>query len=256
MQSDALLIDSAKTKRTIVSFLKKTFLQQKINHVILGLSGGIDSTVTLYLLKETLPINNIFVAYMPYFNKNHQYIINIVKKIGLPDKNFVNISIKKPVGDLIKSQKIIKNDLIRIGNIMARIRMVILFDLAKKYNALVCGTENMSEHLLGYFTRFGDGASDIEPIRHLYKTQIYQLAEYLGVPKKIINQKPTAGLWKNQTDEGQFGFTYNEADHVLYLYFDKKITTDKIIKMGYPNAKKIITYVKRNEFKQKTPYVI
>jgi NAD+ synthase len=123
---------------------------------------------------------------------------------------------------------------------MARIRMIILFDLAKKNHALVCGTENRSENLLGYFTRFGDQASDLEPIGHLYKTQVYELAEYLKVPKDIIEQKPTAGLWKNQTDEKEFGFSYKEADPVLHHYFDKKMGVDRIKKLGFANAEKII----------------
>src|SRR6185437_16551779 len=129
---------------------------------------------------------------------------------------------------------------IRIGNIAARMRMIILFDLAKKHKALVCGTENKSENLLGYFTRFGDQASDIEPIEHLYKTQIIQLAKHLGLPEDVITQAPSAGLWKGQTDEGQFGFTYEEADIVLYLFLEKNVSIGEIEKRGYLHAKKII----------------
>lgn len=162
---------------------------------------------------------------------------------------------------------------IRLGNIIARVRMIILFDLAKKHSALVCGTENKSERLLGYFTRFGDAASDIEPIAHLYKTQVYQLAEYLKLPQKIIDVKPTAGLWKNQTDEGEFGFTYEEADQVLHLYFNKKISSSPVIlsderseeskdlikrikKHGFKNVEKIIKRFLENKFKQEVPYSV
>jgi len=147
-------------------------------------------------------------------------------------------------------------DRIRLGNIIARVRMIILFDLAKKHNALVCGTENKSEKLLGYFTRFGDAASDIEPISHLYKTQVRELANYLKLPQKIIEAKPTAGLWPGQTDEGEFGFTYQEADNVLSLYFDKKISTKKIRSLGYKNALKILAFAKKNSFKEKVPYLL
>ncbi|NCO88578.1 NAD(+) synthase [Candidatus Roizmanbacteria bacterium] len=139
---------------------------------------------------------------------------------------------------------------------MARTRMIILFDQAKKLDALVCGTENKSEHLLGYFTRFGDAASDIEPIQHLYKTQIYQLAKYLKIPREIINQPPTAGLWNGQTDEGQFEFTYKEADQVLSLYYDQRKSLKMIIKSGFPNVKIIIKMMRNNQFKNKTPYII
>ena len=137
---------------------------------------------------------------------------------------------------------------------MARVRMIILFDLAKKYGSLVCGTENKSEKLLGYFTRFGDSASDIEPLSHLYKTQVYQLAKYLKVPEKIINQVPTAGLWTGQTDEDEFGFTYQEADQVLHQYFDKKKSAGQIKKLGFKNTDKIIKRIVDNQFKFQTPY--
>jgi NAD+ synthase len=134
--------------------------------------------------------------------------------------------------------------------------MIVLFDLAKKYNALVVGTENKSENLLSYFTRFGDQASDIEPIEHLYKTQVYELAKHLGVPKEIIKQNPSAGLWANQTDEGEFGFTYAEADQVLYLAVEKHMSVEEITAQGYPNAEKILAWRERNLFKHKTPYTL
>ena len=134
---------------------------------------------------------------------------------------------------------------------MARVRMIILYDLAKRHNCLVCGTENKSELYLGYFTRFGDEASDFEPIQQLYKTQVYQLAEYLNVPKEIINQIPTAGLWENQTDEKDFGFSYKEADRVLDLYLKNK----KILKT-FPNSKEIIARIEKNSFKHNLPYLV
>ncbi len=143
---------------------------------------------------------------------------------------------------------------VRVGNIMARIRMILLYDLAKKHNALVCGTENKSEFLLGYFTRFGDEASDFEPIQHLYKTQVFQLASFLNVPKNIIQQVPTAGLWRNQTDEKEFGFTYKEADQVLFYYYDQKLKLEEIKGMGFKNAATIINFALKNSYKHRTPY--
>jgi len=193
-------------------------------------------------LKKVLPAENIFAVQMDY---NPRKNINI----DLNGVSVINISIKKIVDEF----KI--DDKIRLGNIMARVRMIILFDLAKQLNALVCGTENKSEKLLGYFTRFGDAASDIEPISHLYKTQIYQLAKYLKVPEEIIKQSPTAGLWNGQTDEDDFGFTYEEADQVLYLYHDRGQDIN-LIKKGFKNAEKIINRLFSNKFKLLTPYKI
>ena len=144
----------------------------------------------------------------------------------------------------------------RKGNVMARVRMIVLFDLSKKFNYLVMGTENKTEHLLGYYTRFGDEASDIEPLRELYKTQVFDLAKYLRVPQETINKAPTAGLWEGQTDEGEFGFSYKEADEILYLYANKKLTKKEIIAKGY--GKKVIErlwwWVSKGEFKDRVPY--
>ncbi|MBI3366432.1 NAD(+) synthase [Candidatus Roizmanbacteria bacterium] len=243
MTNLSLTINPEKEIKKIVRFLQHTFRRERVQNAVIGLSGGIDSMTSYFLLKKALPLKNIFPVHLPY---DHVSLFIL--------KNIPIISIKKPVDEY---KKLLKTyDKIRLGNIMARVRMIILFDLAKKHKALVCGTENKSEHLLGYFTRFGDAASDIEPIQHLYKTQVYQLAKYLGVPQKILDQKPTAGLWSGQTDEKEFGFTYKEADQVLSLYFDKKISTEKIANMGYPNGEKIIAFEKKNSFKLKTPYII
>jgi len=146
-------------------------------------------------------------------------------------------------------------DRVRRGNIMARIRMAYLFDKAKKHTALVLGTENKSEYLLGYFTRFGDDASDIEPVRHLYKTQVYELARYLQIPDAIIEKPPSADLWPEQTDEGEFGFTYKEADQILFYLFEEKKSLEDVVSFGF--SKGMVTQVQirteKNSFKRKTP---
>lgn len=274
----------AETKR-IIKFLKLVQRRSKRDKVIIGLSGGIDSTVTLFLLKKAYLKKNIFVVYMPYehsvfsvFNKNYQLIKKIIKITKIPENNFFITPLKKPANNIIDQMKTLgKKGLdkliceikecftcpntdylnkIRVGNMIARLRMITLFDIAKKINGLVCGTENKSERLLGYFTRFGDQASDIEPINHLYKTQVYQLAKFLKVSKDIIEASPTAGLWQDQTDEGELGFSYKEADQVLYLYNDKKLKTNKIKKRGYKNTDKIIKRVLSNQFKKEVPYQI
>ncbi|MFA6081385.1 MAG: NAD(+) synthase [Patescibacteria group bacterium] len=235
-----LVINPKQEVERITEFLKKTFREQKINKVVLGFSGGIDSAVALYLLKRVLPPKNIYVVQMDYYPRKKP-------NIDLKGINVINISIKKIVDQFGPVSKI------RLGNIMARVRMIILFDFAKQLNTLVCGTENKSEKLLGYFTRFGDAASDLEPISHLYKTQVYQLAKYLNISNEIINQSPTAGLWNGQTDEDDFGFTYEEADKVLYLSHDCEQDIN-IIKREFPNAEKIIKRYKDNQFKQAAPY--
>jgi NAD+ synthase len=256
--NNQLQINPKQEKERIISFMKETFAQQKIDHAVIGLSGGIDSTVSFFLLKDVLPAKNIHVTHMYYFKPVFSDIEKAVRKIGIPVENIHLMSIKDAVDEAAKLNQIGKSesDKIRIGNIAARMRMILLFDLAKKYNAMVVGTENKSENLLSYFTRFGDQASDIEPIEHLYKTQVYQLAQQLNVPQVIIDQNPTAGLWAGQTDEGEFGFSYEEADQVLYRAFEQNQTVEEITKQGFVNAEKILTWREKNLFKHQTPYTI
>jgi len=245
-------IDPKQETKKITDFIKKTLQREKFNKVVIGLSGGIDSTVCYYLLRKIMPEKNILSVRMNY--------INNVQSINRLDKNIKQISIKKVVDSYKNLLGIdVENevsDRVRLGNIMARTRMIVLFDLAKKNQALVCGTENKSEHLLGYFTRYGDQSSDIEPIVHLYKTQVFALAHYLKVPEQIIKQTPTAGLWPNQTDEGEFDFTYKEADQVLFQHFDQKKSIDWIKKQGFKNAEKIIRFAQKNFYKTLVPYVL
>ena len=253
-----LNINPEQEKKKIINFLNQTFKEQGINHVVIGLSGGIDSLTSFFLLKEVLPPANIHVAHLYYFNSVFAGVDEIVRGSKIPEENVHHLSIKEPVDSILSLQKIENNEenKVRIGNIAARVRMILLFDLAKKVNGLVCGTENKSENLLGYFTRFGDQASDIEPIEHLYKTQVLELAKYLGVPEKFINQQPTAGLWQGQTDEGQFGFTYKEADRVFFLHLEQKLTVEEIEKQGFTNARKILKWRENNLFKHNVPYVL
>ncbi len=259
MNNQLLTINPQEKAAEIITFLRNIQKEQAIDSFIIGLSGGIDSTTVFYLLKEAFPLKQIIVARLSYFDPTPDVIDQLIRSINLPQSNINHLSIKPFVDTAAKTIGITdttREGKLRLGNIMARSRMILLYDLAKKHNALVVGTENKSEMLLGYFTRFGDEASDIEPIQHLYKTQVYQLAKYLQIPDLIINQAPTAGLWKGQTDEMQLGFTYAEADEVLYWYTDKKLSLDMITKKGYPNAKKIIAHMQKNEFKHHVPYLL
>jgi NAD+ synthase len=135
--------------------------------------------------------------------------------------------------------------------------MIALFDFAKANRCLVLGTENKSEQYLGYFTRFGDEASDIEPIRNLYKTEVFQLAKFLSMPEPILLKAPTAGLWAGQTDEGQFGFSYKEADEILYQLYDLKKTEEEIEKssISHETIEKVKTWVSSVSFKHHLPHM-
>jgi len=252
----SLSINPEREIKKIADFLKRVRKSTGINNIVIGQSGGIDSATCFYLIKQIYPPENIYPAILNYYPKDNRVIKNMFFEAKIPRQNILDISIKPMVEELQKRLDPGNTSPVRKGNLMARVRMTVLFDLAKKVDGLVCGTENKSEHFLGYFTRFGDAASDVEPITHLYKTQIVQLAKYLKVPTEIIKAAPTAGLWDGQTDEKELGFTYREADQVLYLYLDKKIKVEKIIKMGFKKTEKIIDQVKNNQFKHKVPYFI
>ncbi|MEX2007398.1 MAG: NAD+ synthase [Candidatus Levyibacteriota bacterium] len=250
-------INSKETSEKIIDFMKRVFKKAKFSQAVIALSGGIDSSVSCTLAVRALGKENVFPVLLPYGELNSQGVTDafkIIDMLRIPKKNITQVNIQDFVDNIIKTDY--KMDLIRKGNIMARTRMIILFDQAKKRKALVIGTENKTEHLLGYFTRFGDEASDIEPLFNLYKTQIYELANFLNIPKSILTKKPTAGLWENQTDEEEFGFTYREADEILYLYFDKKLSSSNIIKKGFEKdtVAKVLQFAKKNEFKHNLPF--
>lgn len=255
---ELLLINPPEEKEKIILFLKETFREQSLDHAVIGLSGGIDSMTSFFLLKEVLPAKNIHVAHLYYFQPNFAEIEKMVRLSNIPPENIHLLSIREAVDKIVTLQQIGDDTVgkVRLGNITARMRMIVLFDLAKRYNAMVVGTENKTENLLSYFTRFGDQASDIEPIEHLYKTQVYALANELKIPEHFTKQQPSAGLWQGQTDEGEFGFTYEEADQVLFLHIEQNRSVEELEIMGLTNAKKILAWREKNLFKHHVPYVL
>lgn len=252
--------DYKKTADEITSFIQKILKMTGFNKVVIGLSGGIDSGTVCYLLVKALGGENVFPVILPHHTLQMHHKDDaryVVERLEIPKKNVYEIDIKKAVDDIASHDMNI--DQTRKGNIMSRTRMIYLYDIAKKHKALVAGTENKTEYLLGYFTRFGDEASDFEPIRHLYKTEVFRLAQlHLGVPEALLVKSPTAGLWEKQTDEEEFGFSYHDADQILYLSFDQKKTKQEIIRNGFEShvVEKVLQKVTRNSFKHVTPYIL
>ena len=148
-------------------------------------------------------------------------------------------------------------DNLRKGNIMARQRMIVLYDVSAREHALVIGTSNKTEILLGYGTHFGDTACAINPIGDLYKTQVWQLAEAVGVPRNIVEKKPTADLWPGQTDEGELGFSYKLVDRLLFLMIDERRTDPELVSQGFEKhlVEKVKMMVQRNQFKRRPPVI-
>lgn len=257
------VINYQQESKNIINWIKKVSSKSGCKNLVIGLSGGVDSGTTATLATRAVGRKNIFVALLPHGSMHSTSLQDahlITEFLQIPQEQVFVFDIQPAVDAImhsVTSKKSETLDNVRQGNIMARVRMIYLFDLAKKQQALVCGTENKSEHVLGYFTRFGDEASDVEPIRHLYKTHVWELAKQLGLPQKIITKVPTAGLWEEQTDEGEFGFSYKEADHVLYYHFDQGLPKEKIIAKGIPKelVEKVLQRAKENEFKHKLPFV-
>lgn len=251
-------IDPKKTTKQLVRFIRMTFRRERFDNALIAVSGGVDSAASLALVVHALGANKVHPVFLPYGTLNKEGTIDafeFAKSLIVPSNNIHTINIQSFVDPIIALDP--HMDTLRRGNIMARIRMIVLYDLTKKLTALVVGTENKTEHLFGYYTRFGDEASDIEPLRHLYKTQVYALARHLDVPEKILHKAPSAGLWKGQTDEREFGFTYQEVDKVLSLHFDEHVTRTKLERQGFKKSllDRMWYWIEKGEQKERLPVI-
>lgn len=249
-------LDNKKTSSRISDFLRDEFGKRNKTKAILGLSGGVDSSVVAILCKKAGL--DLYVVLMPYkFSLAKQSIKHSKKMIELlkiPKERVFIVDIAPSVDAQVKQlSKFIKPNEIIKGNLMARERMNVFYAIANDLGGLVVGTSNLSEHFLGYFTLHGDIASDLSPIKGLFKTNINSLARYLKVPNDILSKKPSAGLWRGQTDEKELGFSYAEADPILYSYIYKKYPKEKIIKKlnCKPDlAKRVIKRLKDTDYKR------
>jgi len=211
-------------KDKIVAFINSKVSESGANGAVIGLSGGIDSTLTAYLTVSALGPEKVMGLLLPEKGITSKQDINdaleIAKVLGIEYK-FIEIS---PVLDSFSSIIPLFDNTAKTanGNLKARTRMCILYYHANLMDRIVVGTGNKTELLLGYFTKYGDGGVDIEPIGGLYKTQVRELSRYMGIPAKIIEKTPTAGLWPGQTDESELGVSYEMADQILTLLVDEK----------------------------------
>jgi NAD+ synthase len=249
-------IDTKKLKKILADFIRRFCRKSGFKKVVLGLSGGLDSTVVAYLACEALGRENVLALILPYKNSNPENIKDAKKIAGILGikSRVVDIS---PMIDAYYKRYPDKN-LVRKGNKIARERMAILYDFSSKEKALVIGTGNKTEALLGYCTVHGDAAYAFNPIGDLYKTQVRLLAKELKVPQKIIDKVPSADLWKGQTDEGELEVTYEKVDRFLYYLVDRKYRPKKLMKLGYKKGfiEKIKNMIKKNRFKREMPEVL
>ena len=233
-----------------VEFIRNTVSAAGMNRLVVGLSGGIDSAVAVALAVKALGPDNVTGIMMPYTSSSKSSLtdaIAVAEVLGIVTEK-VEIA---PMADAFPAD-IASDANIRRGNIMARCRMVVLYDRSARDNALVLGTGNRTEALLGYTTLFGDSACALNPIGQLYKTEVRLLASWLNLPESVIIKAPSADLWEGQSDEDELGFTYAEVDHLMYHLYDQALGQKQLASIGFSTEliKKVSERVKAMAFKR------
>ena len=239
---NGLEINTDLARSILCGFIHDELTRSGFNKAVVGVSGGIDSAMSCFLAAEALGPENVLAVRMPYKTSSQDSLDHAQLVIDATGVQSLTIPITEMADGLISKFPDMVN--LRKGNIMARCRMIVLYDQSAAFGGLVIGTSNKTEILLGYSTQFGDAASAINPIGDLYKTQLRQLAKDMGVPQVIIDKAPTADLWVGQTDEDELGFTYAEVDKLLYLMVDGRYTPDECVEAGF-ERKFVETVVKR-----------
>ncbi len=248
-------INTTLAERILTGFIADQIAKAGLKKAVLGLSGGIDSALSAYLSARALGPENVLVVRMPYKSSSEDSLTDaqkVIDDLGLPTKT---VEITEMVDPLIAQFPDMSNN--RKGNIMARMRMIILYDQSVAWGGLVMGTSNKTEFLLGYSTIYGDSGVAMQPIADLFKYQVRQLSASLGVPSSILDKPPSADLWVGQTDEQELGFTYDSVDQVLYLLVDERYTVEEVVSEGFEEAfvRDVWRRVKSNHYKRTMPNV-
>jgi NAD+ synthase len=244
------------TVRTILTgFIDNEVRKAGFERVVVGLSGGVDSALSAFLAAEALGPQNVWAILMPYRTsspESAEHAKLVVDTLGVQS---LTVDITPMVDAYFAAFP--DADQVRRGNKMARERMTILFDHSARLGALVLGTSNKTELLLGYGTLYGDMASAINPLGDLYKTQVRQLARHLKVPTVIVEKQPSADLWAGQTDEAELGFTYEDVDKVLYLLVDRRYEVADLSAEGFDEAfvRAVSHRVRASQYKRRLPVI-
>jgi NAD+ synthase len=240
-------------KQRIVEFIAGYTKDAGACKGIIGLSGGVDSAVSYALTCEALGSENTIGVIMPsVFStvESKKHAESIVETFGGTLRLY-------DITPVVESFRSLFNECstVRLGNIQARIRMIILYNVSSETGGLVIGTGNRSELLTGYFTQYGDGGCAVEPLGELYKTEVWALGRELGIPEAVLNRPPTAELWENQTDEGEIGIPYKMLDEILFLLIERNHRPAEIISRGYDSdtVKLVFDLVGKSKFKRHIP---
>jgi NAD+ synthase len=248
-----LTIDTDKVRCVLTGFIQDEVRKAGFSRVVIGLSGGIDSALSCFLAAEALGPQNVLGIRMPYKTSSPESLEDAEHVIQATEVQSITV----PITDMVDAfiGKFPEMNVVRSGNIMARCRMIILYDQSAAFSGLVIGTGNKTESLLGYTTLYGDSACAFNPIGDLYKAQVRQLASAMGVPESVIIKPPSADLWVGQTDEEELGYTYAEVDALLNLLIDEEKTPEDCITAGFEEAfvSTVVKRIERNRFKSQLP---
>lgn len=248
-----LKIDTQKTRAALVEFIRRETAKAGMQRGLVNLSGGLDSALSCYLAAEALGAQNVLAIRLPYRSSSPDSLSHAQLVIEATGVQSLTLEISAMVDPLFEALPGISN--LRKGNVMARQRMIVLYDQSVEFGGLAVGTSNKTEILLGYSTIYGDSACAFNPLGDLYKTQVRQLAAALGVPPVVVNKPPSADLWAGQTDEGELGFTYAEVDRLLFLLVDQGYSIAQCVEAGFAEAfiRKVTTRIRRSAFKRALP---
>jgi NAD+ synthase len=241
--------------RILTAFIANEVRKVGLERVVVGVSGGVDSALSCALAARALGPHNVLAIKMPYRTssaESREHADLLVRRTGVES---LEVDITPQIDAYF--ERFPDADRVRRGNKMARERMTILYDHSARWQALVLGTSNKTELLLGYGTLHGDMASALNPIGDLYKTQVWALAEYVGVPEEIVRKQPTADLWAGQTDEAELGFRYHEVDELLYCMVDLRFSRAELYAAGFAPAfvQRVSDMVRNSQFKRRLPII-
>lgn len=239
----------------LVRFLREELGSAGFGRAVIGLSGGIDSAVSAALSVRAFGAEEVLGVMMPYRTSNPESAAHarlVAQSLSMPTRL---IDISQMVDGYVDQEAVPEG--MRRGNVMARARMVVLYDMSEDWRGLVIGTSNKTEMLLGYSTLFGDSAHAVNPLGDLYKHQVVQLAKYLELPREVIEKPPSADLFEGQTDEEELGFSYAEADRLLVRLVDERRDEEELIEEGFDRdfIRLVARRIVRNQYKRLSPVI-